>query len=903
MIRTEETSNSRLARVVVVATLLVLASLSPAGADDTSDGGKLFRDKIRPLLVAKCFACHGADGKKPKGGLDLRTRDIAMRGGKSGRAAIVPGNAKKSPLYIAVTWADADLEMPPKENDRLNAEQIEWVRKWIDAGAPWPEKGGGGASVASPGALRVKTSGARSEDWAARPYDAKNLWAWYPVESPAVPTSALGTHPIDAFVDRKLREKGLAPAGRAGKSELIRRVTFDLIGLPPTSAEVDAFVADDSPQAFEKLVDRLLASPRYGERSGRHWLDVVRYADTSGFSNDYARVNAWRYRDWVIRAFNDDKSYDRFVVEQIAGDELDASNPGNLIAVGFLRMGPWEHTAMSVAAVTRQHFLDDVTNSVGVTFLGQVLRCARCHDHKFDPLPTKDYYRMQAVFAPVQFADRPVPYLPDENVSGFDEGRRRIEKLKKSGGVRSVSTLPESERPKVKYDRDTEKKGHAKVNNKRKEFLNRELKRYDAYAFSVYDGPDRALKSNRVIARMPAKAKRRGKASNVHILAGGSITTPTERVDPGVLSGIFGLAGSDDPHAASALPRGTNRRRLALARWIASEKNPLTARVIVNRLWQHHFGRGLAGNPNNFGTTGEKPSHPELLDWLASRIVEDGWSIKRAQRTMLLSSVYQRSSTHPRPEEIARSDPNGALLARFAPRRLTAEELRDSMLFASGELSVEMGGAPARPEINLEVAMQPRHIMGSVSPAYQPSRTPAERNRRTVYAEVIRTLSDPMLEVFNKPGPDTSCERRDSSTVTPQVFSLFNGQSSHDRALVFARRVESSVDGVAARVSLAFRLAFGRDPSTQEVRVAVEHVERMTRHHAAITPRRVDSPKYVIREMVEEMTGLKFSWVEDLDVYASYVSDLKPWEVEPATRALADFCLVLFNSNEFIYVY
>ncbi|MFG0335538.1 MAG: PSD1 and planctomycete cytochrome C domain-containing protein [Maioricimonas sp. JB049] len=881
--------------------LLVFCSVTAAESSDVGiEAERLFAADVLPLLKAKCLVCHGDDADDLKGALDMRSRAGLLRGGDSEEPAVIPGDPDGSLLYQAIRWDG--LEMPPKENDRLTPEQISRVHTWIAGGAPWPAaeriRELQEAAWETAGGVTVATSGGLSESWTNRRYDPTDLWAYQPVQRPKVPAEFGNgsANPIDAFINRKLAEQNLSPLPEADRRTLIRRATFDLTGLPPTPEEVDRFLAEQSPRAWEQLIDRLLASPRYGEQWARHWLDVVRYADTAGFSNDFARPNAWRYRDYVIRAFNSDKPFDRFVREQVAGDEIAPDDPEALVATGYLRMGPWEHTAMSVAAVTRQQYLDDVTNSVGVTFLAHELRCAKCHDHKFDPIPTRDYYRITAAFAPVQFADRDVPYLPVENTSGFHAGRERLARLEQMEGVRSLTTIPREHWPVDEYDAETEEKGHNKVRRKREQYLQREGKRYQPLALSVYSGPDRAFRSNTPVVKMPPPQKRKGKAADIYILTGGAIESPGELVTPGVLSAITGADGSAD------LPRTTIGRRAALADWIASPDNPLTARVMLNRIWQWHFGTAIAGNPNNFGKTGKKPTHPELLDFLASEFVARGWSIKEMHRLIMTSAAYRRASG-PVPAVLREADPNGQLLAWFEPRRLTAEELRDTMLAVSGELNPEMGGVPVRPEINMEVAMQPRHIMGSVGPAYQPSRTPEQRNRRTIYAERIRTLRDPMLEVFNQPGLDTSCERRDASTITPQVFTLLNSQSSHDRAVAMALRLADEVSAPHERVKRAFRLVFGRAATDKEIADCLEHVRLQTAHHRAHQLEPVEPPTFVIREMVEEMTGLNFYWVEDLDVYQNYVPHTKPWDVSPEMRAWTDLCLVLLNSNEFIYVY
>ena len=385
----------------------------------------LFARKVLPLFKAKCIVCHGEDPKKKlKGDYDMRTRVGLIKGGESEEPSIVPGKPLQSPLYLAITREHEDdwEAMPPKENDKLSAAQVAYIKDWIVGGAPWPnakqlakllkQKNPWGVE----GGVQVQTSGGLSKDWTNRKYAPENLWAYQPVKQPKLPIPT--TNPIDAFISVQL-PNGLQPAPLTDRLTLIRRATFDLTGLPPTPKEIDNFIKDQKPGAYGRLLNRLLASTHYGEQWGRHWLDVVRYADSGGFANDFERPNAWRYRDYVIRAFNSDKPYDQFVHEQIAGDELDAKNVEHLIAVGFLRMGPWEQTGMSVAAVTRQFFLDDVTDSVGQVFLGHALQCARCHDHKFDPLPTRDYYSMQAVFANTQFAEVNAVFQPSENKDGF----------------------------------------------------------------------------------------------------------------------------------------------------------------------------------------------------------------------------------------------------------------------------------------------------------------------------------------------------------------------------------------------------------------------------------------------------------------------------------------------------
>jgi mono/diheme cytochrome c family protein len=899
----------------------------------TIDGYRMFATKIGPLLAEKCLACHGGKPTDIKSAFDLRTRDSALRGGESGEPAIVPGKPEKSLLYQAVQWDG--LEMPPKKNDRLTRDEIELIRQWIEAGAPWSEPASPSfnrdPTASAPPAnskwtnadgVLIHTSGGLSPEWTSRRYKPENIWAYQPIKRSIVPKRVIDAtrvqNPIDAFIQARLAKSEIKQlADPADARTFIRRATFDLLGLPPTAEEVKSFLADKSSGARQRLIDRLLADPRYGEQQARHWLDVVRYADTSGFSNDVERPNAWRYRDYVIRSFNADKPYDRFITEQLAGDELDPNNPEMLIAVGFLRMGPWEHTQMTVAAVTRQQFLDDVTHNTGAALLGQGLRCASCHDHKFDPVPTRDYYRLQAVFAPVQFAERPVPFLPSENVAGFSEARKRVESridvndaalrtlrqksaaaraaFLKERGVNKIEDLPPEKRPPGgnfgnEFGLNKTELSLHKMYEKHRLYLDRELERFEPNALSLYDGTNNDYSSIRPV--YSAAIDHSAIVPAVNILAGGSIESPLDAVTPGVLSAIAGKA---------TVPNTTDGRRLALARWIASPNNTLTARVIVNRIWQQHFGRGIVATPNNFGSMGAKPTHPELLDWLAMWFIDHNWSIKELHRLIMLSSTYQQASDHPNREKLDAIDPSDALLAYFPPRRLAAEEIRDSLLAITGELNPEMGGPGVFPEINWEAAFQPRHVMGTLAPAYIPSRTPHERNRRTIYAFRTRTLPDPLLEVFNRPGCDISCERRDETTVAPQAFALLNSEFVQHRALTFAAALAKEYPTLDKQLSTAFLRTFGRQPTADEFVACHKHFDESSARHRAETLTFIDLPKTLQREVIEELTGEMIRWDEPLPL-ADYQRDLMPWQVTPDVRALADICLVLFNSNEFVYV-
>ena len=927
---------TRRAGIFVLAAFAVSMLAIEARADEAAE--TLFLEQVQPILTRACVGCHGEAGKV-ESNLDLRSREAALVGGDWGEPSIVPGDPDASLLYRAVTWEQEDLQMPPQERNRLSTDEVVAIRRWIEAGAPWPEPkpqadtqatAAGDWTTADPSGVVVATSGGTSPEWTSRKYQAADLWAYMPVKRHPVPVIRDGdkptpANPIDAFLLDKLHQKGLTAGLPADRHTLVRRATLDLLGLPPGVEEIRAFEDDTTSRAYEALVDRLLDSPHYGEQMARLWLDVARYADTSGFSNDFERPNAWRYRDYVVRAFNADKPYDQFIIEQIAGDELSPDDPEMAIAVGFLRSGPWEHTGMSVAAVTRQFYLDDVTNHVGQTFLAQGLRCASCHDHKFDPVPTRDYYRIQACFAPVQFVDREVPYLECEDTSTFAVMRERTQRLLaatkestarlsgksqdalaehlKKRGVKKLSDLPQEEQANMRFfGLSSDELTILKTNEKRRAYFELELRRYEPLAFSVYSGPPVAATMSSMQLDLPAVEKRRGKAQEVRILAGGSLESAGDRVTPGVLSAMSGSNDAVIPSAWNTVPRSTQGRRLALAQWIASANNTLTARVMVNRVWQQHFGTGLVATTSNFGKMGRKPSHPELLDWLATWFVEHGWSVKKLHRLIMTSDAYQRAGDHADMERLRQVDPNNELLAYFSPRRLAAEEIHDAMLAVTGELNLAMGGVGVFPEINWEVALQPRHIMGSVAPAYQPAATPKERNRRTLYAFRFRTLSDPMLDVFDRPGSEISCARRDETTVAPQAFALFNGEFTHDRALALARRAEEASSDAREKIGRAFELAYGRQPTDGERQLCLDHYRDMLAHHQRTEPKVSRPPTSITRHMIEELTGEMQTWTEDLDLMREYEMDLKPWDVGPETRALAEVCLVLLNSNEFLYL-
>lgn len=897
--------------------LLALVILSvgeiPASADDdmaVSDGEKLFAIHVKPLLDEKCLACHGADPDDIQGDLDLRTRKAMLAGGEAFESSVVVlGDGDHSMLYVTTTRTEEGYEMPPKESDKLTQEQQWWIRDWVNEGAEWPDDNRVRAiqDRYAQGEL-VPVSKALSDEWQNRRYETEKLWAYRPVQKPDVPA---GHHAVDWFINRKLNEIDLLAAPAADAATLVRRLHFGLTGLPPSPADVSQFAAAheiNAEVAVAKLANKLMDSPAYGEHFGWHWLDVARYADTAGFANDYSRPNAWRYRDYVVRSFNEDRPYDDFVRQQIAGDEIEERDVENLIATGFLRMGPWEQTGMSVFKETRGQWLDDITDTVGQAFLAHSMLCCKCHDHKFDPLPTRDYYRMMAVFSTTQFAERKAPFQSSENRSGFAESDHWVQEKISAYSKQRLALLAKIDQQKTSEsigakvgDNGLDPGDEASSARMQKNISRHEIEadRSQPFALSVYTGA--TIRRNNVKGRIAVPGNRwaKGEIEKDAIHGGGDVYALTDLVTPGALSAAESLGQMP----ASEFPADKGNRRLALANWIVDPANPLTARVIVNRVWAWHFGKGIAANPNNFGGTGGLPTHPELLDYLASWFMENGWSIKKLNQLIVTSDVYQRSSRHPDHDQHLVKDPLNQAYATFLPRRLTAEELRDAMLFVSGEINLSVGGIPCHPDINPEVAFQPRQIMGGTASVYEPDPLPVQRNRRTLYAERIRGVRDPFLEAFNQPGPDKSCELRETSIIAPQALTLINSQEVLDRSIAFADRlIGLKLTDDQATIRRAFQIALGRAPTELESQACVDHWQAATRDEAKKVYTQIEFPTEITRTVMAEKTGQPYSFVEVMPAYESYQPDLQSSDVDAKVRGLALVCRVLLNTNEFAYV-
>jgi cytochrome c551/c552 len=755
------------------------------------------------VLKKHCFGCHA--GAVKLAGLDLSTQAGLLAGGAKG-AAVDLNQVHNSRLLKAVKREAGLAAMPPTKP--LAAEEVALLEEWVKGGAKYPA-----ASAETP-----KVS------W----------WSFQPPQRPPAP--AIGA--IDHFINAKLREKNLPAAPRASRATLIRRAYYDLTGLPPTAAQVEAFVADPDPQAFAKLVDSLLASPRYGEKWGRHWLDLVRYSDTAGFELDSYVADAWRYRDYVIDSFNADKPYNRFIQEQLAADEYWPEDPIANTGTGFFCVGPNRDLFPDQADINRVETLTDYTDTTASVFLGLTAGCARCHDHKFDPISQKDYYRLQAVFAPAVKTKVALNRLgslgweTDENTREIqlrelgaqiraiqDRCQRKLYEAKLarlSPEVQQALQTPDNERTPRQKELQSEYSAAVRVTDEEiRECLNAEetarLNRIEhllvsmfkgyrekPFACGVTDVGDYAPKT-----LIPVKG--RGEP---------------EEVKPGFFSALGGgevPERSFERKVTGPIPMfPTTGRRHALAEWLTNPQHPLVSRVMVNRIWQYHFGRGLVATPSDYGSRGAAPSHPELLDWLATEFVAQGWSVKHMHRLMMLSEAYQRDSN---PSAAARqADPENVYLSHFTRRRLTAEELRDSVLAASGRLNLKMYGRPVVVPLEKE---EMYGMIGRPEQMWVVTADETEHTRRSIYLQQRRTFRVPMMEVFDAPEPMLSCSRREASTIAPQSLTLLNGSLVRREAQAAATRWTAQYAENAELVNGAWRQVLARPPAPDEAALAL----------------------------------------------------------------------------------
>ncbi len=813
-----------------------------------------FSEKIQPILETSCWQCHGESVRLSK--LDLRTRESALAGGTRGRS-ISPGDANASRLYRMVSGTEKPA-MPL--GGKLTGEQIETIKLWIEQGAQW-----GPASEST--AIKPKAP-ALADD--SIPAAARNYWAFQKPVHPSPPIPNL--HPIDAFIAKTLEQRGLLPGPPAGRATLVRRAYLDLLGLPPTPAEVNDFVGDQSPKAWEKLIDRLLASPQYGEKWGRHWLDVARYADSNGFEHDFDRPNAWRYRDYVIQSFNRDKPYDVFLREQIAGDEFARVTNETLIATGFLRNYAKVGFREKDNPEFRYEYLDDMIATIGRGVLGLTVQCARCHNHKFDPILQKDYYKLQASLFGYVEVDHPLTSPAEAaayqskladvasrladvrmKIATIEQPYRKVllaEKYKRfPQNIQNAIATPEAQRTPgqvllANQVIRTVSVSGADVDRvmkaddlQRKQLLtdaSREIEKDRPapipVAMGITDGdyrytpdgpgdepaPGKGIKQQAVGGSFLHRGPEPYATPPSYLLIRGDVNSRGPQMEPGFVTVI---AKADQPVALPPADGRTSGRRLALAEWLTSPDNPLPARVAVNRIWSHHFGRGIVATLDNFGKMGEPPTHPELLDWLATEFVSRGWSVKQMHRLIMTSEAYRRSSQFSVPANLER-DADNRYLWRFPMQRLEAETIRDSILTVSGALNREVGGPPVFPTLQPEVLEQMK--LG----IWRNEKDGPTVWRRSVYIYRKRGLPFPMLEAFDLPDQNFSCGARAVSTVPTQALLMLNNEFVIRQAQLFAQRVREAAPGDRGRqVDLAYRLALGRSPDARETKLAFEYLD------------------------------------------------------------------------------
>lgn len=885
----------------LLASALGLAALPCLAAPDAA-GIEFFEKKVRPVLVERCFECHSTTAKV-KGGLSLDTRDAMLTGGDSGPAVVI-GQPDQSKLIEAVAYKNQDLQMPPKSP--LSAAELEALTKWVEMGAPDPRTGA--VAARSGMGMDVKTG--------------REFWSFKPLAAPAPPQvrdTAWVKTPVDAFLLAQLEAKGLSPAPPADKRTLIRRATQDLTGLPPTPEEVQAFLKDDSAEAFSRVIERLLNSPAYGERWGRHWLDVARYADSNGMDENVAFGHAWRYRDYVVRAFNNDKPFDQFLIEQIAGDLLPAQDTDDrqeaLAATGFLALGGRVLAEPDVKKMELD-IIDEQIDTLGKAFLGMTFGCVRCHDHKFDPVSQADYYGLAAIF-------RSTRSLSDEKMGAIkfwyehsmatpeQIAARKAHEAKAAEKRKTVTSFSARARAELKAElhnaavdylaaaaRLPDDPDFAEVEKLAlplklrprylltcRQYLTRKNE-HPFFAkwreFSASQKPEavRAHYAPLFTAALKLDAKSKAKAAADVAAArealddiAGFLAIPdkdADAFDEATLARVTAMMDDlmnvedaiPDPPAfmgvgeaatVRAMPihiRGSyltlgrevergfpevmrtsftrpvfpsrQSGRLELARWLASTEHPLTARVMVNRLWRWHFGKGIVTSTDNFGVLGDKPSHPELLDWLARTFMESGWSMKDMHRLIMKSSVYQMASVHPAAGGGSSSpdpsmvDPENRLLSHFNIQRFEAEQVRDALLHVSGTLSQEIGGKTI-PLRNREF------VFNHTSRDHTTYETP----RRALYLPVIRNHLYDMLEQFDYPDPTMPTGSRNATVVAPQALIMLNAPVVMDAAAALSRRLARDTrDGsVESRLRRAYDLAYGREPTTPELARATRFIE------------------------------------------------------------------------------
>ena len=840
---------SRLPAILALLAVGIFTASARGAAPTDRAGVDFFEKKIRPVLSANCYQCHASTSEKVKGGLMVDRRAALLKGGESG-PAVVPGKPDDSPLIRAVRYDHDDLKMPPKQ--RLNETVVADLERWVAMGAPWP--------VEKP-STAVKSADPNSD------YQRllREHWAWQPVKPvkpPAVKDTNWPLDDVDRFVLAKLEWQNLKPVGPAERHTLLRRVTFDLTGLPPTPQEVEAFVSDKSADAYEKVVDRLLASPAFGERWGRHWLDVARYAESTGLTRNFPYPYAWRYRDYVIDSFNKDKPFDRFVMEQVAGDLLPHKSPAQrneqLVATGFLALGVKdlnERNALQFQMDNVDEQIDTVTRGV----MGLTVSCARCHDHKFDPIPTEDYYAIAGIF---RSTDVLAGYQSRRGGNNYQVDRRLLARLEPTQAQRQLAdakpTPQEERRIREMETRLDRQRGELRELTGRMQKMageqmrrNRQDRRASQGNGDVKPvgqekrppGPPGGppvgqnfaqirrlrrlvqekrnqveqleleledLKKGPAAGAMAIGVRDSASHDNCRVFARGDVDKPGDEVERGVLRLMkLGSAPKVAPNRSG---------RLELAQWLTNPRNPLTTRVMVNRVWHHLFGQGLVRTVDNFGVSGEAPTHPELLDYLATRFVAQGWSVKKLVRSLVLTRTYQLAGMYDAAN--AGVDPSNRTLWRMAPRRLEAEAIRDAILATAGTLN------PERPEGSVVEKLASQEVRPAQ--LLDPRRAGAEgfADRRSVFLPILRNAVPPVLDVFDFAEPSMVTGNRDVTTVAPQALFLMNNPFVIEQSRRFARRVaqEGGSDD-AAKVDYAYRLALARLATDAERERAMKYLK------------------------------------------------------------------------------
>lgn len=813
---------------VVASGQALLAQESVKEFEGSAEALRHFEQEIRPLLISKCISCHGES--KQEGGLRLDSHEAFLKGGESGSLLAESGSADDSLLLEALRYES--FEMPP--TGPLPERSVAQFEKWLKTGAPWPEQA----------KLRAESGSITAED--------RQWWAFQPFTGavpPALPDSVeprFVRNPIDQFVVARLHEKEMLPAEQASKEVLLRRLYFDLLGVPPSPGEVQEFMADDAADAWERRVQQLLDDPRYGEHWARFWLDLVRYAESDGWNQDAYRPHIWRYRDYVVRAFNEDKPYSQFVREQLAGDEIGKDNPDHWIATGFLRLGIYEYNQRDA----RGHWNDimnEMTDVAGDVFLGLSMACARCHDHKFDPIPQQDYFKLRSFFEPISWRDDLVAATREQKqvykveLARYREATREIQAeidalIEPYHKKKWISTVD-------KFPLDIQACFHMPIEqrtswqNQMAYLVFRQFEEEGGGPLKSMSKEDK-VKHAELLKRLEEFSKLKPKPLPAMMAATDfdGLSSPTtvpedasrKAVEPGYLR-VMAELESGDVQSLSHLERHSTGRRTALAKWIGDPLNPLTNRVIVNRIWQQHFGSGLVATPSDLGTQGQLPTHPELLDWLTQQFVDSGGSLKELHKLILTSATWQQSAEHAKAESYQRADPAESLLWRNSVRRLRAEQIRDAMLTASGEMSSAIGG----PSVS------------ETSP------------RRALYVKSFRNQNENFLHGFDMVGGLQSVAVRDRTTTATQALLMFNGDYALGRAKAMAKRVLKESDSSLTAIEMCFWLTWNRAPTVRELAGATQYL------------------------------GLN-AGEQSQDALAE--------------EDLADFCHVLFNSSQFLYV-